>query len=366
MSAIGADPDQLDALAGAFEQLAASLEYRRTTLTWWLDGDRFWRGQRADEFRGQWSSTYSPQIGYAAEFLQSQARLLRDNANQQRVASGENPENAGSSFLDKLFGVGKGVDNLTHKAAGGIDGVFHHLEHGVETLAKYEARGIELEASMVAHGAGEIWNSAYHDVSVIGGSKALAEVLGVVQIVGTVAAFCPPPMDTVAVAAAGVVMLGHLAQMANQGHFQPAEFAEDAVGVGGLGALKLLGDAREAAVLGARANYVIDAGDDAAQARDLVSMSDTVRTIDQAVTGVKAVQAGSGLTSTVDNVAGDVMDHRYADAVTDVVTGGVDSVTPLGNDKAGNLGAAADLTRDAERMVTRGISNGLDDLGGSE
>lgn len=118
MSAIGADPGQLDALARQLDHLAGLLDGRRVWLTGWIEADRFWRGGRANEFRHEWSHRFSPQISHAVGFLHEAVRELHDNANQQRVASGEQPHDYGAGgFLGKLFGdVVHGVEGAAAQA----------------------------------------------------------------------------------------------------------------------------------------------------------------------------------------------------------------------------------------------------------
>lgn len=132
MTELGANPAQLDDLAALFSGMAGDLSHRRLTLTAWIEGDRFWRGSRANEFRHEWATSYAPQIARVCDYLNSAVTCLHDNANQQRVASGESPRDyGGSSFLDKLFG-----------------GAVHEIEHSLGRLEADIASNPTLDAVM--------------------------------------------------------------------------------------------------------------------------------------------------------------------------------------------------------------------------
>ena len=309
--ASGADPEQLDRLAQQFDELAAELGRRRGSLNLWIEGDRFWRGPRAEEFRHEWATQFSPQLGNAVDFLQRHVTQLHDNANQQRVASGEQPKDYGGGFLDKLWGT------VEHDVQGG-------------------------------------WNAASTFVKDLGGSKAFAEVIGVAQIVSTVAAFLPPPADFVSVGAAGLVMAGHLAQMANKGEFKPGEFAADAAGVFGGGAVAVLN--REAKALNAVARAEFATADSATRAQILVGRELGLHTITTQIHDVRIGQSVGYAAGTVESVGEDLGEHHYVDAVTDVVTGAAKVIDP---------GAAVpDAIKDSERLITGAPGERVAHLGG--
>jgi hypothetical protein len=229
MTELGANPAQLDDLAALIGGLAGDLSHRRLALTVWIEGDRFWRGNRANEFRHEWTSTYAPLMANACDYLNSAVKTLHENANQQRVASGESPKDyGGGSFLHRLF------NDAVHDVEHAGSGVLHGLERfGHDAM----------------HDAGTVWSlevAGFHEVV---SSSAFGEAVKVVQVLNTAfgIAALVPGLQEVAVplmlATSGVLMAAHLAQMANEGHFNPVQFGEDALNVASAGlankALKL-------------------------------------------------------------------------------------------------------------------------------
>jgi hypothetical protein len=103
MGVVGADADALDRLADQLESEATALEGMHRALGRQLYSAP-WRGGSADRFRQNWGGNHAGQVSRAAEFLRANARSLRDNARQQRDASGSGggsigwtPTPAGSS-----------------------------------------------------------------------------------------------------------------------------------------------------------------------------------------------------------------------------------------------------------------------------
>lgn len=85
---IGADPDQLDALSVQMSSAARRLGEIRSELESVLR--RFeWDGGDASEFRDEWSGRLAPLIDTSSSALDSAAKSLTVNANQQREASGD-------------------------------------------------------------------------------------------------------------------------------------------------------------------------------------------------------------------------------------------------------------------------------------
>jgi hypothetical protein len=86
MAMYGADADALDALATLLDQRAADLDgiYRRLGRQMYAAP---WQGQGADQFRGRWNTVHGRQVSDATGFLRAGARVLHDNARQQRAAS---------------------------------------------------------------------------------------------------------------------------------------------------------------------------------------------------------------------------------------------------------------------------------------
>ncbi|HEY7813189.1 MAG TPA: hypothetical protein VIC62_08135 [Nakamurella sp.] len=86
MTMIGADPDELDRLAAAFDH--ASAEARQIE---WLAGSRLflagWLGADIDDIRFRWNNACRPGMRHCVESLQQAAHQVREQADQQRRAS---------------------------------------------------------------------------------------------------------------------------------------------------------------------------------------------------------------------------------------------------------------------------------------
>jgi len=86
MAYLGADPGAMDSTAAFVEQQAAILDNHRSALTARLHQTP-WHGQSADNFRRDWDGGYARTLAAAADSLRMAARVLKENANQQREAS---------------------------------------------------------------------------------------------------------------------------------------------------------------------------------------------------------------------------------------------------------------------------------------
>ena len=349
MSAEGADPSQLDALAAQFRIAADNLDERRVWLTGWIEGDRFWRGARADEFRSEWSSRFSTQLAQASTFLNNQVDALHNEANQQRAASGEPAvDYGGGGFIHKLFGAPARVKNEASK-------LLHEEEHIIRTVGHDVRKDIDVVG---------------HDTREVIGSKQFAEALGVVQIVGTVAAFVPG-MQGVALGADALVMAGHLAQMANSGHFDGGEFAEDTLNVVGAGgatkAIGLLSDAKgleDVSNTGRDLNVLSNFGDAGARAKLLTYASGDAKTaVLVTVTGARAGQAVYTAGQTTFDVTKDISQGDYSKAANDSLGYGI-AVGGLAGKHFGNITSLVTLDQDAGKYAESGsVSSTLVDIG---
>lgn len=348
MTELGANPAQLDDLAALIGGLAGDLSHRRLALTAWIEGDRFWRGNRANEFRHEWTSTYAPLMANACDYLNSAVKTLHENANQQRVASGESPRDyGGGSFLHRLF---------------------HDAVHDVEHAGSGVLHGLERFGQDALKGVGDVWRVDYSAFKELGGSKLFAEVLGAVQVVGTVAAFCPPPIDSVALVAGGVVLVGHLAQMANRGRFNAGEFAMDTVNMASGGAVKALSNVKKLegiAHAAGSANIVHDMTDVAARAKLLTYAGDAARkTTLVAVAGVRVVKAGADAVHTSVEVGGDLAQGKFHDAVMDSAGYG-GAILDLGGKHVANMAHAIPLIQQVDKVEgTNSVQDGMAELGG--
>lgn len=100
---IGADPDELRALAGVLSSSAGTLEGERKRING-LVHTATWHGREADEFRSAWNSRYIPILEAAAQMLESASGLAFHEAEQQVTASsGTNlGVDGGSSSVESL------------------------------------------------------------------------------------------------------------------------------------------------------------------------------------------------------------------------------------------------------------------------
>ncbi len=83
----GADPEQLDRLAAHLGDCASVLAQHRLTLNAHLYSCP-WHGHEADRFRQEWASRLAPALAAAVSALHNAQVILRQNADQQRQASG--------------------------------------------------------------------------------------------------------------------------------------------------------------------------------------------------------------------------------------------------------------------------------------
>jgi len=90
MSMIGADPDQLIALAKKMDHDANALDLRIRIPMRSLVGHSPWSGADAARFRHDWTTTLDPQLAKTAAALHTAARDLHRNAQEQLTASASN------------------------------------------------------------------------------------------------------------------------------------------------------------------------------------------------------------------------------------------------------------------------------------
>jgi hypothetical protein len=98
---VGADTEQLSALGAAMDRQADRLDQVRSELGAGLAFST-WDGVDAEDFRYQWDNQLSGLLLGISDTLRSQAGVLRQNAEQQRVAS--------ESTVGSLHGGGFQVD----------------------------------------------------------------------------------------------------------------------------------------------------------------------------------------------------------------------------------------------------------------
>jgi hypothetical protein len=306
----GADPNDLDDLAIAFDGFSRRLHDSCSSIAGRVH-ENPWRGPRADLFRHEWDRQFWPTIHAIIAALENVQKVLRENANQQRQASGEAAKN---------YDHGNFFGNLFKEAEKKVD-------------------------------------AARHDLHEIIASDEFTQALGLLQGVSTVAGvFAMVPglegLAVVSVAASTLVFAGHAAQMANSGKWNFGKLAEDGLGAG-LGAVgggafgKVMKDAAEL-------NLVKEGG------RSFRTLSKA----EQAFTVVRAVKVGIHDGNTTAHVVTDVAQGKYSQAAIDSM--GYAS-GPLGlGDKDENLGGQIDALQTglgAGSASPGGISAVLEELG---
>ncbi len=86
MVMVGADPDELDRIAGQLAAEARRLENLCAQLGRQLHAAP-WRGARADRFRHEWTTLHTKRVSEAGGFLRAGGEALNRNAQEQRTAS---------------------------------------------------------------------------------------------------------------------------------------------------------------------------------------------------------------------------------------------------------------------------------------
>lgn len=122
MAVVGADLDQMHALARTLEQAADRLEAASGTVTGMLSSVR-WSGPDSERYRQQWHSQSQPTMRTVAGALREAAHTVTRNATEQEQASSAS---GGGSSSDSGFG-GRSPASL----APGLAGL---MPHGYETL----------------------------------------------------------------------------------------------------------------------------------------------------------------------------------------------------------------------------------------
>jgi uncharacterized protein YukE len=120
---LGADPDELDALAQRFRVLAGRLDSSRASLGAQIHNSP-WAGPAAEGFRHDWDGHHTRVLSGVARSLGQAAESLTRNANEQRHASG-------SASASGSGGV------PTSTGSGTFSGIADALGHGVEVAAVF-------------------------------------------------------------------------------------------------------------------------------------------------------------------------------------------------------------------------------------
>ncbi|AJT40539.1 hypothetical protein UM93_01460 [Psychromicrobium lacuslunae] len=84
---LGADPEELRALAREMSQRADQLREARATLSAKVNGPLQWHGPDAFFFKHAWNSSHAPTLHKAAEMLLEASRRLQQQAQDQQDTS---------------------------------------------------------------------------------------------------------------------------------------------------------------------------------------------------------------------------------------------------------------------------------------
>ena len=115
---VGADPEELDALAQRFRVLAGRLDSGRASLGSQIHNSP-WAGPAAEGFRHDWDGHHSRVLTAVARSLGQAATALTRNANEQRQASG--------SAVTGGHGVATSPGPGSHDGQGTVGGLLHDL-----------------------------------------------------------------------------------------------------------------------------------------------------------------------------------------------------------------------------------------------
>lgn len=144
-SMLGADPQQLRALARDFSSAATELTQLSTALTQRINRPGAWQGNDAESFRQRWNSSSRSVLDSASKTIQSAASCLIRNADEQDKTSGEASLGSGSgagaggtggsSVPASNNGSESGANSGSTEKA---DSRFESFEHGFDTFTDWK------------------------------------------------------------------------------------------------------------------------------------------------------------------------------------------------------------------------------------
>ena len=88
MAQLGADVEEMDRLAKAFEQEAKAIQAAISKINGKVSGV-WWKGRDADQFRSDWSGQFKPGLQKVVTALEQVSRQVKNEAQQQRITSGQ-------------------------------------------------------------------------------------------------------------------------------------------------------------------------------------------------------------------------------------------------------------------------------------
>lgn len=251
----GADAEGLDALALAIQAAANRLQSSALALGSALTRNP-WAGSDAELFRQDWRTYHLPKLTSTAALLLDTVVVLHRNANEQRVASGDQPVSYGMADRRLAGGAVGRVSN--NSAASAVSRLWKDTQKVAESVGRAEVSGLKQEWHDAVTGYGDV-RAGYDDVvhskqfTEFVNSRAFVDAMGAAHVVADiapVAAMIIAPIApevaaglyTAGLAANAVILVGDAAKMANTGKW-------DAVTLAGDG-LSTLGSAATVGVLG--------------------------------------------------------------------------------------------------------------------
>lgn len=319
MGVVGADADALERLAQMAEGEAAELEDMYRGLSRKLHGSP-WEGPAAERFRGRWSGEHGRQVRQAAVFLRESGRGLREQARQQREATGAG---GGSIGWTSPPVTAPGDDPDLQAWVDQMKKILETLKLPVDKINEILGLLEAIDPSVRDGIVGLLGGDAFTSFLGIAGD-ALGMAGNVLNFVGAFAAHPELPFDEALVFAAGTMAIGFAVD-------QGVEFVASKLGAvlgtaifpgGGTAAGYVIGH-----VVGIGLANGIDAIDDRFDLTDKGAME-----MVKAYQGAKEFVADPGAAI---RHLGDDIDHAVDNAVDigkDVINGISDRVSDLTND----------------------------------
>ena len=153
MAQLGADVEQLDALAQTLHREADRIEHARSRLTAALRAVT-WNGPDADRFRARWHSTEARRLAEVVAALHDRAQHVKAQAAEQhRASSGDGdggPADDGRARI-VTFNIGRGAGDLPGQLDDGADepgATFAELD---EVAAEIAATGADVVSLQEVH-----------------------------------------------------------------------------------------------------------------------------------------------------------------------------------------------------------------------
>ncbi len=122
----GANPDELDALAGTFDAAAGRITAIQRSLNPQINASP-WHGRSAEQFRQRWSSEHLRAIRAAIAFLEHNSEGLRHNAQEQRNVSRDGGPGGGPRLSPKSANPDGTGERASSEDLDGLEGTLKAL-----------------------------------------------------------------------------------------------------------------------------------------------------------------------------------------------------------------------------------------------